>query len=81
MIENGNYITKWRHEYEMQNGSIDKVRELQEKVMKQEKTIRECFEEIDRISEEKDEMSGIIDEKSLLADISVTVNGERYKII
>ena len=81
MIEEGKFIPKWKHEYEMENGSLDKVRELQLKVMKQEKTIRECFEEIDRISEEKDEMSGIIDEKSLLADISVTVNGERYKII
>ena len=29
MIENGNYITKWKHEYEMKNGNIDKVRELQ----------------------------------------------------
>ena len=26
MIENGNYITKWRHEYEMKNGSMDRVR-------------------------------------------------------
>ena len=81
LIENGKFIPKWKHEYEMENGSLDKVRELQLKVMKQEKVIRESFEEIDRISEEKDEMSGIIDEKSLLADISVTVNGERYKII
>ena len=81
MIEEGKFIPKWKHEYEMENGSLDKVRELQLKVMKQEKVIRECFEEIDRISEEKDEMSDIIDEKSLLADISVTVNGEKYKII
>ena len=28
-IENGNYITKWKHEYEMKNGSLDRVRELQ----------------------------------------------------
>ena len=26
MIENGNYITKWKNEYEMKNGSIDKLR-------------------------------------------------------
>jgi len=55
-IENGNYIPKWKHEYEMKNGSLDKVRELQLKVMKQEKIIREFLEEIDRISEEKDDM-------------------------
>ena len=82
MIENGNYITKWRHEYEMQNGSIDKVRELQLKVMKQEKTIRECFEEIDRISEEKDNMEEELKiEKTRIESLSVMVNGEKYKII
>ncbi len=45
MIEEGKFIPKWKHEYELVNGSLDKVRELQLKVMKQEKTIRECFEE------------------------------------
>ena len=30
MIENGYFVPKWKHEYEMKNGSIDKVRELQE---------------------------------------------------
>jgi len=34
MIENGNYITKWKHEYEMENGSLDKVRELQQEIDK-----------------------------------------------
>ena len=32
MIENGEFIPKWKHEYEMQNGSIDKVRELQQEL-------------------------------------------------
>ena len=75
MIENGNYITKWRHEYEMQNGSIDKVRELQEKVMKQEKVIKEFLEEIDRISEEKDDM-----ERKSPSSVEVIVDGHKYKI-
>ena len=29
MIENGNFIPKWKHEYEMKNGRLDRVRELQ----------------------------------------------------
>ena len=84
MIENGNYITKWKHEYEMQNGSIDKVRELQEKVMKQERTIRECFEEIDRISDEKVLEKQARHAKEYISgvnDVSVTVNGTRYKVV
>ena len=82
MIENGNFIPKWEHEYEMKNGSMDKVRELQEKVMKQKKTIRECFEEIDRISEEKDNMDRRFESTAMeLDELQVTVNGHRYKVI
>ena len=82
MIEEGKFVPKWKHEYEMENGSLDKVRELQLKVMKQEKTIRECFEEIDRISEEKDNMEEELKiEKTRIESLSVMVNGEKYKII
>ena len=96
MIENGKFIPKWKHEYEMKNGSMDKVRELQNEVMKYEKTVRELHEEIDRISEEKDnlqtkfentamELSDMVEEryaaKGALDNLSVIVNNERYKII
>ena len=73
MIEDGKFIPKWKHEYEMKNGSVNRVRELQNEVMKQEKVIRECFEEIDRISEEKDDME--------LKQLTVNVNGHKYKVI
>ena len=82
MIEEGKFVPKWKHEYEMENGSLDKVRELQLKVMKQEKVIRECFKEIDRISEEKDNMEEELKiEKTRIESLSVMVNGEKYKII
>ena len=82
MIEEGKFVPKWKHEYEMENGSIDKVRELQEKVMKQEKIIKEFLEEIDRISEEKDNMEQErYAAKATLDNLSVIVNNERYKII
>jgi hypothetical protein len=103
MIENGKFISKWKHEYEMKNGDIDKVRELQsenrrlhniylkqtqeirelqEKVMKQEKIIKEFLEEIDRISEEKDNMEQErYAAKGALDNLSVIVNNQKYKII
>ena len=82
LIENGKFIPKWKHEYEMQNGSIDKVRELQEKVMKYEKTVRELHEEIDRISEEKDNMERRFESTAMeLDELHVTVNGHKYKVI
>ena len=63
---------------------INKVRELQLKVMKQEKTIRECFEEIDRISEEKDNMERRFKSAAMELDeltVSVMVNNQKYKVI
>ena len=81
-IENGKFIPKWKHEYEMQNGSIDKVRELQEKVMKYERTVRELHEEMDKISEEKDNMDRRFESTAMeLDELQVTVNGHRYKVI
>ena len=70
MIENGNYITKWRHEYEMQNGNIDKIRELQNEVMKYERTVRELHEEIDRISGKCGQLN----------NLSITVNDRFFTL-
>ena len=103
MIEEGKFVPKWKHEYEMKNGSIDKVielqnesrrnndlisvqrariEELQYKVMKYEKTVRELHEEIDMISEEKDNMDRKFEETAMeLDELHVTVNGHRYKVI
>ena len=74
MIENGKFIPKWKHEYEMKNGSVDRVRELQSENRRLHNIYLKQTTEIQ-------ELQDIIDEKSLLADISVTVNGQRYKII
>ena len=82
MIENGKFIPKWKHEYEMKNDSIDRVRELQNEVMKYERTVRELHEEIDRISEEKDNMDRRFESTAMeLDELTVSVNGHRYKII
>ena len=82
MIENGKFIPKWKHEWEMKNGSIDKVRELQNKIMKYEKTCKEFLEEIDRISDEKDDLQTRFEETAMeLDELTVSVNGHRYKVI
>ena len=74
-IENGNYIPKWKHEYEMKNGSIDKVKELQKDIqdLKYESIINK-----DRYEEMERQWKG---SQGALQNLSVTVNNERYKII
>jgi len=71
MIENGKSVSKWKHEWKL---------ELKER--EYEKTIRELHEEIDRISEEKDNMERQWKgSQGALQNLSVVVNNERYKII
>jgi len=83
MIENGEFIPKWKYEHELNRGGhYDKVRELQNEVMKYERTVSELHEEIDRISEEKDNMERQWKgSQGALQNLSVVVNNERYKII
>ena len=83
MIENGKFIPKWKHESELKNGRWIRVRELQNEVMKYERTVRELHEEMDRISFEKSdeieclnmEIDGL---NSQLNNTNVVVNGEKY---
>jgi len=84
MIENGEFIPKWKYEHELNRGGhYDKVRELQNEVMKYERTVRELHEEMDRISFEKSdkieclnmEIDGL---NSQLNNTNVVVNGEKY---
>ena len=89
MIENGEFIPKWKHEYEMKNGSIDKVRELQDENSNLYKEIEDLqkyqtklLKRNDRISEEKDNMDRRFEETAMeLDELHVTVNGHRYKVI
>ena len=111
-VEEGKFISKWKHEHEMKNGSMDKVRELQYEIMKYEKTVRELHEEIDELSDKYTDMCNKFESTAMelsdlhcsgkdskikelenelktyvnntnevLRNLSVTVNGERYKII
>ena len=83
MIENGQFVPKWKHEYEMKNGSIDKVRELQEENRELRKRFEETAMELDRNHFEKNDEAynnGFNDGKEE-PEVSVIVNGHRYKVI
>ena len=75
LIENGKFIPKWKHEYEMKNGSIDKVKELQKDIqdLKYESIMNK-----DRYEEMERQWKG---SQGALQNLSVIVNNERYKII
>ena len=77
-IENGKFIPKWKHEYEMKNGDIERVRELQSENRRLHNIYLKQTRQISRLKEERNE---IYLNKGVLNNLSVTVNGERYKII
>ena len=62
MIENGEFIPKWKYEHELNRGGhYDKVRELQEENRELQKRFEETAMELD--------------------ELTVSVNGHRYKVI
>ena len=91
MIEDGKFIPKWKHEYEMKNGSIDKVIELQQEnnrlhniYLKQTSEIQELQKEVTNwknLADEWKERFEEMDDRGALDNLSVIVNNERYKII
>ena len=74
MIEDGKFVPKWKHEYEMENGSINKVRELQNKIQDLELELQDAKDDYQDLSYRFEETA------MELSDISVTINGHRYKV-
>ena len=75
MIENGKFIPKWRHEYEMKNGNIDKVRELQYENS-------DLYKEIEDLQKYQTKLLKRFEETAMeLDELTVIVNGHRYKVI
>jgi hypothetical protein len=80
MIENGNFIPKWRYEHELKRGGhYDKVRELQSEnnrlhniYLKQTTEITEKNDEMECLNMEIDGLN------SQLNNTNVVVNGEKY---
>ena len=88
-VENGKFISKWKHEYEMKNGSLNRVRELQavigekhQEIINYEKTIRELKEKLDGINGMSvDAYNNGYNDGKQEPEVSVTVNGHKYKVI
>ena len=89
MIEEGKFVPKWKHEYEMQNGSIDKVRELQNELRRNNDLISVQRARIEELEEKLDGINGMsvdaynngYNDGKQEPEVSVTVNGHRYKVI
>ena len=91
MIEDGKFIPKWKHEYEMKNGSVDRVRELQNELRRNNDLIsiqRERIEELEEkemkyertVRELHEEMDELSDTKLDVPEVKIIVNGTRYNI-
>jgi hypothetical protein len=85
MIENGEFIPKWKHEYNMENRKRyyeDKAKEL--KLKTSDAVLQEYLDSADKVrelQEENRELKEEIRDKGALDNLSVTVNGHKYKVI
>ena len=74
MIENGNFIPKWKHEYEMKNGDIERVRELQSENRRLHNIYLKQTQEIRELKEKYEET------KLDVPEVKVIINGTRYNL-
>jgi hypothetical protein len=74
-VEDGKFVPKWKHEYEMKNGDIERVRELQS----ENRRLHNIY--LKQTTEIQDLKYELKIESARIEDVSVTINGERYKII
>jgi hypothetical protein len=82
LIENGKFIPKWKHEYEMKNGSLDRVRELQSENRRLHNIYLKQTTEIQELQRDLETIEKVTRDDCYNVDsLSVTVNGERYNII
>ena len=86
MIEDGKFIPKWKHEYEMKNGSMDRVRELQDEIRRMKDynydKIEGLNQEIDELSDKYTDICNKFESTAMeLDELTVSVNGNRYKVI
>jgi hypothetical protein len=99
LVANGEFVTKWEHEYEMKNGSLDRVRELQSENRDLEEKLEQAKDKYKKLNDFYEsskvfndsmyegrndrvkELEKELENRPALDNLSVTVNGERYKII
>ena len=96
MIENGKFIPKWKHEYEMKNGDMERVRELQSENRRLHNIYLKQTTEIQELQNKLDGINGMTcdaydngynhgyDNGSLerkRSSVQVIIDGQRYKVI
>ena len=77
MIENGKFIPKWKHEYEMKNGDIERVRELQSENRRLHNIYLKQTTEIQELQRKLDSMDDMCSD---VPEVKVIINGTRYNL-
>ena len=88
MIENGKFIPKWKHEYEMKNGDMKRVRELQSENRRLHNIYLKQTTEIQELQRKLDGINGMsidaydkgYNDGKQLPEVKVIINGTRYNI-
>ena len=88
MIENGKFIPKWKHEYEMKNGDMERVRELQSENRRLHNIYLKQTTEIQELQRKLDGINGMsidaydkgYNDGKQLPEVKVIINGTRYNI-
>ena len=89
-VANGQFVSKWEHEYKLERanstygentGAMARIDNLESEVRELETKYQSSQAELGRVQEQRDDLQHDLSEQKVRQDVSVIVNGHRYKVL
>ena len=77
-VANGGYVDKWYHDHQLERVTSSKVRELQDRIYELESQVKE---EVKKYDNAVQPLEAELSATKVRQDVSVIVNGHRYKVL
>ena len=89
-VANGQFVSKWEHEYKLERanstygentGAMARIDNLESEVRELETKYQSSQAKLGRVQEQRDDLHHDLSEQKVRQDVSVIVNGHRYKVL
>ncbi len=80
-VANGGYVEQWYHDHQIERVTSNKVRELQDRVYELESQVNAGDDRVIDLKAQLHMSQGELSSTKVRQDVSVIVNGHRYKVL
>ena len=89
-VANGDYVSKWEHEYQLERANstygentsaMARIDNLESEVRELETKYQSSQAKLGKVQEQRDDLHHDLSEQKVRQDVSVIVNGHRYKVL